>query len=147
LLSPYLDGELPQKRRIALEAHLARCEGCAAELAELGAVWTRLADIGPAPPLPPDLWPRTLAALGEGHDGRSHRRRRRSVVLHAACVAVCAALGFLGGALLSWDRSAAQRPSKAGGEPVEAAIVAEAFGTTANGFTRDTEGLFRCDPR
>src|SRR5438067_12862261 len=34
-LSPYLDGELGARRRAALEAHLAGCPRCSAELATL----------------------------------------------------------------------------------------------------------------
>ena len=37
-LSAHLDGELSPQARLALEAHLAGCAGCAARLAELSAV-------------------------------------------------------------------------------------------------------------
>jgi len=45
MLTAYLDGELPPERRSGLEAHLAECDRCRRELAELTALKENLAMI------------------------------------------------------------------------------------------------------
>jgi anti-sigma factor RsiW len=55
-LSEYIDGELSDDERRALESHLAGCPTCAATLAELRQVVERARDLGPRPP-EADLWP------------------------------------------------------------------------------------------
>jgi len=61
-LSAYIDGELDNEERVALEAHLATCGSCYATLAELRQVVARaqsLADSSPST----DLWPDIRARL------------------------------------------------------------------------------------
>jgi hypothetical protein len=55
-LSEYLDGDLDERERAALEAHLEGCAECAAVLEELGVVVSEARGL---PDLPPerDLWP------------------------------------------------------------------------------------------
>ena len=55
-LSEYLDGELPDADRAAIESHLAGCRQCAATLDDLRRVVDRARTIGPRPPQA-DLWP------------------------------------------------------------------------------------------
>ena len=144
-LCAYLDGELDGSRRAALEDHLRRCSSCAAELCRSKEQWAELADAGPAPSIPSDLWGHVNQALDEAESlpwYRLHRER----LLRAACVAVCVALGFAGGALLSW-----RGPSVDGARPEisapENVLVAEAFDKTAFGLGEEKEGLFRCAPK
>ena len=55
-LSEYLDGELTQAEREALEAHLVSCDACAETLDDLREVVSRAHALEDAPP-PGDLWP------------------------------------------------------------------------------------------
>jgi anti-sigma factor RsiW len=143
--SVYLDGELDPRRREALESHLADCAACVAELTKMRAQWEALAEADQTPPLPTDLWPRVLAALDEAESlPWLHRYRIR--ILQTACVTACVALGFAGGALLSWRHPAAKVASDniSMGERM---MVAEAFDTTAFGLSEGKEGLLRCVPK
>ena len=60
--SDYLDGALAAPERAALEAHLARCAGCAATLGELRDVVARARGLEPRAP-EADLWPGIAARL------------------------------------------------------------------------------------
>jgi tetratricopeptide (TPR) repeat protein len=55
-LSEYLDHELSDRDRMALDAHLATCQECRTTLEELRAVVARAASLQPVPPAA-DLWP------------------------------------------------------------------------------------------
>ena len=55
-LSEYLDGELTDEERHAIESHLAGCPRCTATLDELRQVVDHARSIGPRPPQA-DLWP------------------------------------------------------------------------------------------
>ena len=66
-LSDYLDGELPEGERIALEAHLAGCTACRATLDELRWVVARARTLTDRAP-DDDLWP-AIAALVGGSGG------------------------------------------------------------------------------
>lgn len=62
-LSDYVDREMPEGERLALEAHLAGCEACQDTVAVLRAVQrraARLPDRGPRE----DLWPAIAALIG-----------------------------------------------------------------------------------
>lgn len=143
--SAYLDGEVEPRRRQSLESHLASCEACAIELAKTRAQWEALAEADHTPALPTDLWPQVLAALDEAEQLPWHRRYRTGV-LQAACVSACIALGFTGGALLSWKHSPiAGAPNE--NAVAERLLVAEAFDVTAFGITEGKEGLLQCVPR
>jgi Putative zinc-finger len=65
-LSDYLDGELPDDERNAVESHLAGCAHCRTVLEELKRVIARARSIQPRPPHR-DLW----AGIAEHIDGRS----------------------------------------------------------------------------
>ncbi|HCC48014.1 MAG TPA: hypothetical protein DEQ38_07875 [Elusimicrobia bacterium] len=60
-LSAYYDGELPPQERAALEAHLANCPECRAELAQLGAV-SKMVKTHGLEPVPPALKEAVLGA-------------------------------------------------------------------------------------
>ncbi len=62
-LSAYLDGTLPAARRAGLEAHVAECAGCRAELFSLQEAALRYRDL-PVPVPPGELRSRTTVALG-----------------------------------------------------------------------------------
>lgn len=144
LLSAYLDDEIGPHRRAWLESHLAGCASCAAELSKLRAQWEALAEADQAPALPRDLWPRVLAAL-DTSGRRSWLRRHRTRLGQAACVAACVALGFAGGALLTWRRPAVGSADNI--PPGEHMLVAEAFDNAAFGLGENKEGLLPCVPR
>ena len=97
-LYTYLDGELNGRRRAALEDHLRRCSSCAAELYRSKEQWTELADVGPAPSIPSNLWGHVNQALDEAKQLPWYRLRRAQL-LRAACVTACVAMGFAVGAL------------------------------------------------
>jgi anti-sigma factor RsiW len=63
LLHGLLDGELDAANTLACEAHLRECAGCAAELARLQALRSRLRTPGVAFAAPPALQARILEAL------------------------------------------------------------------------------------
>jgi anti-sigma factor RsiW len=62
-LSEYLDGELIEGERVALEAHLQSCDECSAILADLRRVVAQ-AQALPARPPAHDLWPRIASRIG-----------------------------------------------------------------------------------
>ena len=77
-LSEYLDGELDQSQRAALETHLAGCATCAGTLAELQRVVGRAQALDDRPPAN-DLWPGIAARIGVSSDDVSRRRVQRRV--------------------------------------------------------------------
>ncbi|MFO7652812.1 MAG: zf-HC2 domain-containing protein [Candidatus Krumholzibacteriia bacterium] len=107
-LQAYVDGELPESERTAVERHCEGCAGCRAGLAELAALWNRVeAARLPEPTGTPGLWSRVRpGAGGDADHGRSAGRRpdragRRSPRLHwgfsGAALAAGVALGLLVG--------------------------------------------------
>jgi anti-sigma factor RsiW len=62
-LSDYLDGDLPDNERVALEAHLDGCAECTAVLDDLRRVVQRARSLSPAAP-PVDLWPAIARRIG-----------------------------------------------------------------------------------
>jgi len=62
-LSDYLDGDLPDNERVALEAHLDGCAECTAVLDDLRRVVQRARTLSPAAP-PVDLWPAIARRIG-----------------------------------------------------------------------------------
>ena len=61
-LQAYLDGELTQRERRDLEAHLQVCPDCAAELAQLRSLFQSIESL-PSEPLAADLAPGVMAAV------------------------------------------------------------------------------------
>ncbi|HYF40739.1 MAG TPA: zf-HC2 domain-containing protein [Gemmatimonadales bacterium] len=62
-LSEYLDGELDEGDRIALEAHLQTCQECSGIVSDLRRVVRRARTVKPYTP-PRDLWPAIAAQIG-----------------------------------------------------------------------------------
>jgi predicted anti-sigma-YlaC factor YlaD len=62
-LSEYLDGELPDNERVALEAHLQECDQCTATLDDLQRVVRRAQSLAPMTP-GNDLWPAIARRIG-----------------------------------------------------------------------------------
>lgn len=94
-LSDYLDDELDQPQRIALEAHLAECAACTATLADLRRVVGRAQVLDDRPPAT-DLWPGIATRIGVSTDDLARRRAQRRVTftvpqLMAASIVLVAA--------------------------------------------------------
>jgi len=62
-LSDYLDGELTEGDRVALDAHLQTCAECSAVVSELRRVVRRARTLKPIAP-PTDLWPAIASRIG-----------------------------------------------------------------------------------
>ena len=93
-LSEYLDEELSDAERQALEAHLRNCAECAATLAELRRVVGRARALDDKPPHA-DLWPAIAREIGVETVQR-HPSRRFAISLPqllAASIAVIIASG------------------------------------------------------
>jgi anti-sigma factor RsiW len=111
-LSAYLDGELPEEERPAVQEHLALCAACrreAARLAFVSEVLDSLEGLEPSPYFAPRL--KHLVS-------RRERGRRVGRIVVAAAAAAAAALslllgGFLGRALYAGPNGA---PSDGNGE-------------------------------
>jgi anti-sigma factor RsiW len=145
-LSAYLDDELDPRRRASLDAHLAGCKACKAELERLKQQWDALVEGDRVPPVPADLWGQILTALDQAESLPWHRRYRARL-LQAACVTACVVLGFTGGAILSWRQPPAVKSAPEIVSTGERTLVAEAFDVTAFGLAEGKEGLLRCVPK
>ena len=77
-LSEYLDGELDDSERVALEAHLATCAECTTVLADLRRVVARAQALDDRPPAR-DLWSGIAERIGVSTDDLARRRARRRV--------------------------------------------------------------------
>ena len=81
-LSEYLDGELPEWERLALESHLESCPDCSAVVSDLRRVVRRARTLKDRAPVN-DLWPGIAAQIGASSakppvvDLSTHRRSRR----------------------------------------------------------------------
>jgi len=98
-LSEYLDGELTNAERSALERHLDACPGCTATLGELTRVLKRARGLPPHMP-GTDLWPGIAARIGAEAPAAvipAGTKRRRWTFsfpqLAAACLAAAAISG------------------------------------------------------
>ena len=110
-LSDYLDGELSENERSALERHLGACPTCTTALADLTRVTDRARRLPSVPPST-DLWPGIAARIGADalatRIAPSPKRRGWSFSLPqlaAACLAVALISG--GGVWFLAGRSAA----------------------------------------
>jgi len=79
-LSEYLDGELDDAERVALEAHLASCADCTSVLADLRRVVGRAQALDDRPPAR-DLWAGIAERIGVSTDDLARRRAQRRVSL------------------------------------------------------------------
>lgn len=105
-LSDYIDGELPQGERAALEAHVATCAACAATLEQLRRVVRQAQALEPRPPAW-ELWPGIARAIGATPGGRTSadvgeldaRRRRVSFTVPQLLAASVALVLVTGGTM------------------------------------------------
>ncbi|MGH7614344.1 MAG: anti-sigma factor [Gemmatimonadales bacterium] len=75
-LSEYVDGELGERERAELTAHLSACSACAATLTALRRVVTRAGALEDRPPTT-DLWPGIAGRIGLTTDEFTARRRNK----------------------------------------------------------------------
>lgn len=114
-LSEYLDGELPEGERIALEAHLQTCAACAQIVSDLRRVVRRARTLKPQVPRR-DLWPAIAEQIGATPpsgaivDSESRRvaRRQWAFSLPQLAAAGIALMAVSGGA--AWMLSTSARP-------------------------------------
>ncbi|MFD5826347.1 anti-sigma factor domain-containing protein [Lentzea sp. NPDC060358] len=100
LTGAYAVNALSETERAAFETHLARCESCAEEVAELAATAARLGEAVEFPP-PAHLKARVLAAAAETRQlsprtarvPRPRRYGRAGALLAAACLVAVAVVG------------------------------------------------------
>jgi predicted anti-sigma-YlaC factor YlaD len=116
-LSEYLDGELPEWERHALESHLESCAECSLIVSDLRRVVRRARTLKNPPPVT-DLWPGIAARIGAGIpkaqdvvdlDAQRRVRRRWAFSLPQLAAAGIALMTVSGGAV--WFMSAAARQS------------------------------------
>jgi hypothetical protein len=112
-LSEYLDGELPDGERRAVEKHLRSCAECSAVLADLKRVVARAREVGTGVPRPPsaDLWDGIAARIESRPISFTPRAPRRLTFtlpqLAAAAIVVAAVSGGL-----VWTFSRAHAPAQ-----------------------------------
>ncbi len=116
-LSEYIDGELDNNERAALEAHLATCGHCYATLGELQQVVARARALTDAEP-ETDLWPDIKTRLipgrrpGVSRDATSSRRRLSFTVPQLLAASIALALLSGGGAWLALQSRQSIAPTR-----------------------------------
>jgi anti-sigma-K factor RskA len=99
-LGGYVLGALEPAERADFEEHLAGCERCQAEVAELRGLPALLEQATPPVEVPPWLRERTFAAV-ERAAAHQRRRRRLRLALTAAAACLVLVVAFAGGYTLS----------------------------------------------
>ena len=129
-LSEYLDGELLDAQRGALESHLAICGDCARALEELKAVVARAGTLGDHPPTA-DLWggiAERLAPTGVVPIDRPRRRTISFTIPQLAAAALAAITFSATGAFL------AVRARSSTVEPIVMTVEAQPVAPAVAGF-------------
>lgn len=98
-LSEYIDGDLELSERRALEAHLADCAGCRADVAALRAVVARAGSLTDTPPTS-HLWPGVEARIGSTPARRTTLATRRFAFTLPQLVAASLALIVASGGMV-----------------------------------------------
>jgi anti-sigma-K factor RskA len=99
-LGGYVLGALEPAERADFEEHLAGCERCQAEVAELRGLPELLEQAAPPVEVPPSLRERTFAAV-ERAAAQQRRRQRLRLALTAAAACLVLVVAFVGGYALS----------------------------------------------
>lgn len=99
-LGGYVLGALEPAERADFEEHLAGCERCQAEVAELRGLPELLEQAAPPAEVPPWLRERTFAAV-ERAAAQQRRRRRLRLALTAVAACLVLVVAFVGGYTLS----------------------------------------------
>ncbi len=139
-LSEYLDGELAEADRIALEAHLATCVECSALVSDLRRVVRRARTLKPSAPTH-NLWPAIAQRIGAKPPAgtivdlgaRRAARRRWTFSLPQLAAAGIALMAVSGGT--AWILSTSARPdtvTRVVTVPAGTPAVAAAAGPTAS---------------
>ncbi len=102
-LSAYHDGEVDEAERAVLEAHLARCPACAAELARLRRL-SRLVSTAGRPEAPPEVVARLRRAADEVTLVDAGRVAKAFLTAAAAIL--------VGSGLWLWQSEAAEGPAE-----------------------------------
>jgi hypothetical protein len=146
-LSEYLDGDLDEKDRGALEAHLATCAACAGTLAGLRRVVVRARSLEDRPPAR-DLWSGIATRIGAGSAGSRQRRFTFSMPQLLAAGIALAVLSGGGAWLLHPDPTGIVTevtPLPPGMAPV-ATVAARSYATAVEDLERIlAEGRGRLD--
>jgi anti-sigma factor RsiW len=126
-LSDYLDGELPEDERKAVDEHLRGCASCAAVLNDLKRVVARAASIDARPPQA-DLWRGIAARLNEsGEPARvvpfaSREARRLAFTLPQLAAAAALLIAVSGGAAWQLEARLGIASSLRDGRPRDASV-------------------------
>lgn len=147
-LGAYVLGGLAPAEITAVDAHLAACGSCSAEVDDLAELpeLLALAD-DPAPEVPPDLRDRTVALATSQPPTR--QRRRRTAALVAAAAALIGALAGAGGVLLTQREPPPDEVVAVADEPVEGRIALRDTPSgmdvrlDADGFAAMEEGYYQ----
>jgi anti-sigma-K factor RskA len=99
-LGGYVLGALEPAERADFEEHLAGCERCQAEVAELRGLPALLEQAAPPVKVPPSLRERTFAEV-ERAAAQQRRRRRLRLALTAVAACLVLVVAFVGGYALS----------------------------------------------
>lgn len=140
-LGAYALGQLPEKERAALEAHLEGCADCREELQSLAGVarLMPLADperFGAAPEPPPLLGDRITATIGAERRVARRRQRRRFGLAWSGAAAAVAATAVLAIFVLGDDGGGGEPPAQRiafsslpAGMQINASLEPRSFGT------------------
>jgi len=137
-LSEYLDGDLTESERAALEAHLASCAACAETLAGLRRVLVRARSLEDRPPVR-DLWSGIATRIGAG----SRQRRFTFSMPQLLAAGIALALLSAGGAWLLHPGSNQVATEAAPLPLARAPIATVAAGAGVRGYDAAVEDLER----
>lgn len=140
-LSEYLDGELDDGERVALEAHLVSCADCTSVLADLRRVVARAQALDDRPPTR-DLWAGIAERIGVSTDDLAARRARRRVSftvpqLIAASVTLVAASAAVASVALRQQSAAPARASIALALPTVTQVAFKKADSSADHAVQD----------
>jgi anti-sigma factor RsiW len=152
-LSEYLDGELTEGERVALEAHLQECRACSGVLRDLQRVAARARTLDDVPPAR-DLWPEIAQRIGAGRgrheviDLAARRRppRRWSFSVPQLAAAAIALMTLSGGTVwLLRGSGPAPTPSPVATAPVQpsVSVISASRGTARESYAQAVADLER----
>lgn len=114
-VSELADGTLDSREQPVVLAHLGRCSGCRAEVAETRALLARARDARAGIAAPPELWPLVAGATVEA------RHRPAGATLGLTRLLIVVAFAILAVSLAMSMRAMLRAPAGAAAPPVPAA--------------------------
>jgi hypothetical protein len=135
-LSEYLDGDLSDAERAALERHLAACPACSTTLADLSRVVMRARAL-PAPPPPQDLWGGIAERIASDRrpaaeppaTGATARARRRWALSLPQLAAAALTIAVGSGGLVWWATGRPRlAPETLAGTPLPGVVIPSGLG-------------------